>query len=31
VRVWQTAAFGEIHASRTETAFDAEKVRDTYR
>ncbi|HEY7370365.1 MAG TPA: segregation/condensation protein A [Thermoanaerobaculia bacterium] len=31
VRVWQTAPFGEIHASRTEAAFDAEKVKDTYR
>jgi segregation and condensation protein A len=31
VRVWQTAPFGEIHASRTETAFDAEKVKDNYR
>jgi segregation and condensation protein A len=31
VRVWQRAAFGEIHASRTEIAFDAEKIRDSYR
>jgi segregation and condensation protein A len=31
VRVFQTAAFGEIHATRTEVPFSAEQVRDTYR
>jgi segregation and condensation protein A len=31
VTVFQAVAFGEIHARRTETAFSAEKIRDTYR
>ena len=31
VRVFQTAAFGEILASRTDVPFSSEQVRDTYR
>lgn len=31
VRLFQVTAFGEIHASRTETPFSADQVRDTYR
>ncbi len=31
VRVFQAAPFAEIHASRTEVAFVADQVRDTYR
>jgi chromatin segregation and condensation protein Rec8/ScpA/Scc1 (kleisin family) len=31
VRVFQTAAFAEIHATRTDVTFSAEQVRDTYR
>ena len=31
VTVFQAAAFGEIHARRTEAAFSAEQIRDTYR
>lgn len=31
VRVFQASAFGEIHASRTEMPFSAERIRETYR
>jgi len=31
VRVFQPAPFAEIHATRTDVAFSAEQVRDTYR
>jgi segregation and condensation protein A len=31
VTVFQAAAFAEIHARRTEAAFSAEQIRDTYR
>ena len=31
VPVFQAAAFGEIHADRTEAAFSPEQMRDTYR
>ncbi len=31
VTVFQAVAFGEIHARRTEAAFSAEQIRDTYR
>lgn len=31
VRVFQTAPFSEIHATRTDVPFSAEQVRDTYR
>jgi segregation and condensation protein A len=31
VRVFQSAPFSEIHASRTETVFSPDQVRDTYR
>jgi segregation and condensation protein A len=31
VRVFQAAPFSEIHASRTETSFSPDQVRDTYR
>jgi segregation and condensation protein A len=30
VRVFQTRAFAEIHASRTETPFSADQIRDNY-
>jgi len=31
VRVFQTAPFAEIHATRTDVPFSTEQVRDTYR
>lgn len=31
VRVFQSAAFGEIHVTRTDVPFSADAVRDTYR